>query len=43
LFGGNVCAGCEYVECPSEKNVPTVTGRWPAAMSLRVIRSIAEM
>jgi len=31
------------VEWPSEKNMPTVTGRWPAAMRRRVIRSMAEM
>lgn len=30
-----------YVECPREKYVPTVTGFWPVARSLRVIRSIA--
>lgn len=36
-----VRVGFKYVECPSEKNVPTVTGRWPAAMRRRVMRSIA--
>lgn len=30
-----------YVEWPSEKNVPTVTGFCPEARSLLVIRSIA--
>jgi hypothetical protein len=30
-----------YVECPREKNVPTVTGCWPVASNLRVIKSIA--
>lgn len=30
-----------HVECPSEKNIPTVTGRCPAATRRRVIRSIA--
>jgi hypothetical protein len=36
-----VYAGLKYVECPNEKNVPTVTGRWPAAMRRRVMRSMA--
>jgi len=36
-----VGVGFKYVEWPSEKNVPTVTGRWPAAMRRRVMRSIA--
>jgi hypothetical protein len=31
------------VEWPSEKKVPTATGRWPAAMRRRVVRSMAEM
>jgi hypothetical protein len=31
------------VECPREKNMPTVTGRCPAAIRRRVIRSMAEM
>lgn len=31
------------VECPREKNVPTVTGRCPDAISRRVIRSMADM
>lgn len=30
-----------YVEWPSEKNMPTVTGFWPAAMRRRVMRSMA--
>ena len=30
------------VECPREKNVPTVTGRWPDAIKGRVIRSNAS-
>lgn len=30
-----------YVEWPREKNVPTVTGFWPVASNLRVIKSIA--
>lgn len=30
-----------YVECPREKNVPTVTGRCPVAINRRVMRSIA--
>lgn len=30
-----------YVECPSEKKVPTVTGFWPVASNLRVIKSMA--
>lgn len=30
-----------YVECPKEKKVPTVTGFWPLASSLRVIKSMA--
>lgn len=29
------------VEWPKEKNIPTVTGRCPAAISRRVMRSIA--
>jgi hypothetical protein len=33
----------KYVECPNEKKVPTVTGRWPAAIRRRVIRSMACM
>lgn len=31
------------VEWPRLKKVPTVTGRWPEAISRRVIRSMAEM
>ena len=31
------------VECPSEKNSPTLSGRLPSAISLRVVLSIAEM
>ncbi|KAK5631930.1 hypothetical protein RRF57_007644 [Xylaria bambusicola] len=31
------------VEWPREKNVPTVTGRWPDATRRRVIRSMAAM
>ena len=31
------------VECPSEKKKPTLTGRWPSVMSLRVVLSIAPM
>lgn len=31
------------VECPREKNVPTVTGRWPEATRRRVMRSMADM
>ncbi len=31
------------VEWPSEKKKPTLTGRWPSAMSLRVVLSIAAM
>lgn len=34
-------ARSSYVECPSEKYVPTVTGRWLEATSRLVIRSIA--
>ena len=30
-----------YVECPSENQVPTITGRCPEAISRRVMRSIA--
>lgn len=30
-----------YVEWPREKNSPTPTGRWPAAMRRRVMRSMA--
>ena len=31
------------VECPSENQNPTLIGRLPSAMSLRVVLSIAEM
>ena len=31
------------VECPSEKKKPTLSGRWPSAISLRVVLSIALM
>jgi hypothetical protein len=31
------------VECPSEKKNPTLSGRWPSFMSLRVVLSIAAM
>ena len=31
------------VECPSAKKKPTLRGRWPSAMSLRVTLSIAPM
>ena len=31
------------VECPSEKKKPTLSGRWPSAISLRVVLSIAAM
>ena len=31
------------VECPSEKKKPTLSGRWPSFMSLRVVLSIAPM
>ena len=31
------------VECPSEKKKPTLVGRWPSAISLRVVLSIAAM
>ena len=31
------------VECPSEKKKPTLSGRRPSAMSLRVVLSIAAM
>ena len=31
------------VECPSEKKKPTLSGRWPSAISLRVVLSIAPM
>jgi len=33
--------GMTNVECPREKNVPIVTGFWPFATNLRVVRSIA--
>lgn len=33
--------GSAHVEWPREKNVPTVTGRCPDAISLRVMRSMA--
>lgn len=33
--------GTAHVEWPREKNVPTVTGRWPDAINLRVMRSMA--
>lgn len=33
--------GVAHVECPKEKNVPTVTGFWLLASSLRVIKSMA--
>ena len=31
------------VEWPSEKKKPTLSGRWPSAISLRVVLSIAAM
>ena len=31
------------LECPSEKKKPTLSGRWPSAISLRVVLSIAPM
>ena len=31
------------VECPSENQKPTLSGRLPSAISLRVVLSIAEM
>ena len=31
------------VECPSEKKNPTLSGRWPSCMNLRVVLSIAAM
>ena len=31
------------VEWPSEKKKPTLSGRWPSVMSLRVVLSIAAM
>ena len=31
------------VECPSEKKKPTLSGRWPSVISLRVVLSIAPM
>ena len=31
------------VEWPSEKKKPTLTGRWPSVISLRVVLSIAPM
>ena len=31
------------VECPSEKKNPTLIGRLPSAISLRVVLSIAAM
>ena len=31
------------VECPSEKKNPTLSGRWPSVISLRVVLSIAPM
>ena len=31
------------VECPSENQKPTLSGRWPSAISLRVVLSIAAM
>ena len=31
------------VEWPSEKKNPTPSGRWPSAISLRVVLSIAPM
>ena len=31
------------VECPSEKKNPTLSGRLPSAISLRVVLSIAAM
>ena len=30
-------------ECPREKKKPTLRGRFPSAMSLRVVLSMAEM
>lgn len=33
--------GATDVEWPKEKNIPTVTGRCPAAIKRRVMRSIA--
>jgi hypothetical protein len=31
------------VECPSENQKPTLSGRLPSAINLRVVLSIAEM
>ena len=31
------------VECPSENQKPTRDGRWPSAISLRVVLSMAAM
>ena len=31
------------VEWPSEKKKPTLSGRWPSAMNLRVVLSMAAM
>ena len=31
------------VECPSEKQKPTLSGRLPSPINLRVVLSIAEM
>ena len=31
------------VECPREKKKPTLSGRWPSAISLRVVLSMAAM
>lgn len=36
-----VWIGVTDVEWPKEKNIPTVTGRCPAAIKRRVMRSIA--
>ena len=43
LIGSGVEEGVKRtnVECPREKKVPTVTGRWPEAMRRRVMRSMA--
>ena len=31
------------LECPSENKKPTLSGRWPSLISLRVVLSIAAM
>ena len=38
-----VASAKTIVECPSEKKKPTLSGRWPSFMSLRVTLSIAPM